>query len=181
MLSRFYRCFFVFDVPDRAGCVGIVERPVRIQWTGRKPRDLCALSGEVSIKFGGQQASGKARDLKRDGEKLTFTADLAGAVVHFVTMIGPTKLRGTFEAFEKEKRTVVGAFCASRAGSPACGDADIPAIPNLPTATQRADETFDTSVAQPAYRSNGPRVLFDEAHKNFHRSTKDSSETTVTS
>ncbi len=33
---------------------------------------------------------------------------------------------------------------------------------------QAADPNFDTSVARPAYSSQGPRVLFDEAHNNFH-------------
>lgn len=33
---------------------------------------------------------------------------------------------------------------------------------------QYADEDFDTRVARPAYAGNGPRVLFDEAHRNIH-------------
>lgn len=33
---------------------------------------------------------------------------------------------------------------------------------------QVADPSFDASVARPAYPSPGPRVLFDEAHYNFH-------------
>lgn len=36
---------------------------------------------------------------------------------------------------------------------------------------QRADSDFDTSVARPAYSANGPKVLFDEAHNNVHKST----------
>lgn len=36
------------------------------------------------------------------------------------------------------------------------------------TAQQIADPNFDTKVANPAYKKNGPKVLFDEAHKNFH-------------
>src|SRR5262245_28964499 len=34
--------------------------------------------------------------------------------------------------------------------------------------TQRADPDFDTKVARPAYSATHPRVLFDEAHHNFH-------------
>ena len=37
-------------------------------------------------------------------------------------------------------------------------------------AQQLADPEFNTSVANPAYTKNGPRVLFDEAHHNFHTS-----------
>ena len=35
-------------------------------------------------------------------------------------------------------------------------------------AQQQADPEFDTSVAHPAYKKDGPRVMFDEAHHNFH-------------
>ncbi|HXI74173.1 MAG TPA: hypothetical protein VNG94_01215 [Pyrinomonadaceae bacterium] len=35
-------------------------------------------------------------------------------------------------------------------------------------AQQVADPNFDARVAHPAYSKNGPKVLFDEAHKNFH-------------
>src|SRR5712691_5298278 len=33
---------------------------------------------------------------------------------------------------------------------------------------QMADPNFDAKVAHPAYAKNGPKVLFDEAHNNFH-------------
>src|SRR5689334_9752885 len=33
---------------------------------------------------------------------------------------------------------------------------------------QVADPNFDAKVAHPAYPKNGPKVLFDEAHNNFH-------------
>jgi hypothetical protein len=39
-------------------------------------------------------------------------------------------------------------------------------IPAL--AQQQADPEFNTSVANPAYKKEGPRVMFDEAHHNFH-------------
>jgi len=35
-------------------------------------------------------------------------------------------------------------------------------------AQQVADPNFDAKVAKPAYSKNGPKVLFDEAHNNFH-------------
>lgn len=35
-------------------------------------------------------------------------------------------------------------------------------------AQQLADPEFNTAVENPAYSRNGPRVLFDEAHHNFH-------------
>ncbi len=39
------------------------------------------------------------------------------------------------------------------------------------TAQQMADPEFNTSVEHPAYTKNLPRVLFDEAHNNFHTTT----------
>ena len=33
---------------------------------------------------------------------------------------------------------------------------------------QRPDPEFNTSVENPAYKRDGPRVMFDEAHHNFH-------------
>jgi len=36
---------------------------------------------------------------------------------------------------------------------------------------QQADPTFDAGVAHPAYTTSHPKVLFDEAHFNFHTST----------
>ncbi|HET6891142.1 MAG TPA: DUF4350 domain-containing protein [Pyrinomonadaceae bacterium] len=38
-------------------------------------------------------------------------------------------------------------------------------------AQQIADPEFDIHVAKPAYTKNYPRVLFDEAHNNFHTTT----------
>jgi hypothetical protein len=38
----------------------------------------------------------------------------------------------------------------------------------LSHAQQIADPEFKPTVAHPAYSKNGPRVLFDEAHNNFH-------------
>jgi hypothetical protein len=38
-------------------------------------------------------------------------------------------------------------------------------------AQQVADSTFDVRVAKPAYTTSHPRVLFDEAHRNFHTTT----------
>ena len=36
----------------------------------------------------------------------------------------------------------------------------------------KVDANFDTRVAAPAYAERGPRVLFDEAHHNWHRARK---------
>jgi hypothetical protein len=43
--------------------------------------------------------------------------------------------------------------------------------PALARAQQVPDTTFDTKVARPAFTTRHPRILFDEAHHNFHTST----------
>ena len=35
-------------------------------------------------------------------------------------------------------------------------------------AQQQPDPEFNTTVENPAYKKEGPRVMFDEAHHNFH-------------
>jgi hypothetical protein len=128
-------------------------------------------SGEITLKFGGRQAKAAIRDNKLESGNLTFASDLAGSDARFTATIRGTRMLGTFEVFENKARTVVGAFCMAKTGTPPCTDGDIPPIPNVQTATQRADESYDTSVKEPAYKSKGPEVLFDEAHKNFHKTT----------
>src|SRR5918994_4274356 len=41
-------------------------------------------------------------------------------------------------------------------------------LPTPAFAQQHPDPEFNTSVENPAYKKEGPRVMFDEAHHNFH-------------
>ena len=41
----------------------------------------------------------------------------------------------------------------------------------LAAGQQIPDPEFNTTVAQPAYKKSYPRVVFDEAHNNFHTTT----------
>lgn len=45
------------------------------------------------------------------------------------------------------------------------------ALPSSANAQQRPDPEFNTTIEQPAFTKNFPRVLFDEAHNNFHTTT----------
>jgi hypothetical protein len=45
------------------------------------------------------------------------------------------------------------------------------ATPSHFLSQQQSDPTFDARVANPAYTSSHPKVLFDEAHNNFHTAT----------
>lgn len=44
-------------------------------------------------------------------------------------------------------------------------------LSQIATAQQRPDPDFNVAVEKPAYTKNYPRVLFDEAHNNFHTTT----------
>ena len=44
-------------------------------------------------------------------------------------------------------------------------------LPQIAAGQQSADPEFNTTVERPAYTKNYPRVLFDEAHNNFHTTT----------
>ncbi len=44
-------------------------------------------------------------------------------------------------------------------------------VGSLASGQQVADTKFDTKVAKPAYTATHPKVLFDEAHANFHTTT----------
>lgn len=48
------------------------------------------------------------------------------------------------------------------------GVAAMVSIATLSPGQRVADPDFNTRVTQPAYTSDGPRVLFDEAHHNIH-------------
>lgn len=41
-------------------------------------------------------------------------------------------------------------------------------LASVAVAQQMPDPEFNTSVENPAYKREGPRVMFDEAHQNFH-------------
>jgi hypothetical protein len=41
-------------------------------------------------------------------------------------------------------------------------------LTSVAAAQQQPDPEFNTSVEHPAYKKEGPRVMFDEAHHNFH-------------
>ena len=44
-------------------------------------------------------------------------------------------------------------------------------ISHFVAAQHLADPEFNATVAKPAYQKSGPRVMFDEAHFNYHTMT----------
>lgn len=66
---------------------------------------------------------------------------------------------GTFEIFQEAKNTRGGVFTLVRVGQ-------MPALQQA--GGQMADPDFNAKVERPGYKKSGPKVLFDEAHNNFH-------------
>ena len=128
-------------------------------------------NGEATIRFEGREAKAKMTALSVAADKVSFSSELGGAVVKFAGDLRLPKLIGTIEILERGLRSANGVYCVSNSASIKCSDADLPPIPKIQLNIQRADDSFDASVKNPAYKSKHPKVLFDEAHQNFHKTT----------
>jgi hypothetical protein len=107
----------------------------------------------------GQEITPPVKDLRIDDADISFIAERPRNVVKFSGKFAADKLDGTIEAWEGEQKIRSGTFALTFGGA-------MPA--QQPATGQMADPNFDARVEKPAYKSKGPRVLFDEAHNNFH-------------
>jgi hypothetical protein len=110
----------------------------------------------------GQEITPPVKDLRINDADISFTAERAQNVVKFSGKFAADKLDGTIEVFQGDRKIRSGTFAMTFGGA-------MPAQ-QAPTG-QMADPNFDAHVAKPAYKSKGPKVLFDEAHHNFHTAT----------
>lgn len=116
--------------------------------------------GDLKLRIGGQEIAPAIEELKIDGEQISFTASIDRTRIKFAGKIAGDKLDGTLEAFQESRKVSEGTFTLTRGGQ----------MPPLQQqgGVQTADADFDASVPKPAYSKQGPKVLFDEAHNNFH-------------
>ncbi|HEX7774327.1 MAG TPA: hypothetical protein VF435_18015 [Pyrinomonadaceae bacterium] len=122
-----------------------------------------AWKGTLKLRVGGQEVAPVIEELKIDGEQISFTAAIDQTRIKFAGKIAADKLDGTLEAFQAERKVSEGSFTLTRGGQ-------MPSLQQL-GGVQMADADFDASVSKPAYSENGPKILFDEAHNNFHTAT----------
>ncbi len=108
----------------------------------------------------GQEISPTVQDLALKGADISFTAQRPRNLVKFVGKFAGDKLEGTIEVYQEGNKIRSGTFALAFG-------ATMPAQQQT-AGGQLADPEFDASVSRPAYRKGGPRVLFDEAHNNFH-------------
>lgn len=130
---------------------------------------------EAKFDVQGREFVDPVRDFKASDKDISFVVNIGGADVRFVGKLDGDKLGGTLEAFERNAKIAGGTWSLTRQpeSSPAKGltgkwsgtfSAQI-------IGEQASDPNFKTAVANPAYPKNHPRILFDEAHNNFHTTT----------
>src|SRR6266545_1187982 len=119
----------------------------------------------MKIRLGGQEINPVAHDLKIAGADISFAADMGRNLLKLSGKFAGDTLNGTIEVFQGDKKVGNATFALTFGGQ-------MPALQQQQGGGQMADQNFDAKVANPAYKSSGknigPKVLFDEAHNNFH-------------
>jgi len=117
----------------------------------------------MKIRLEGQELAPTVRDLKMNRAEISYVFDLDRNLVKLSGKFAGDTLKGTVEAFQGDRKVGGGTFALTFGGK----------MPPLqPQAGgQMADPDFNTRVERPGYKKNGPKVLFDEAHNNFHTAT----------
>jgi hypothetical protein len=155
--------------------------PGALDWTGRwaGAMDSDRGKGGMAVTFTRDGTTGwkadfklrpDGRDLpttveavKIDGDRFTLTAKAGDIRVELTGKRQGDRLAGNLTGWKNERKGVEGTFALQRGG-------EMPAAarPTGGGSGQRADPSFDPRVANPAYAKDGPKVMFDEAHHNFH-------------
>jgi len=123
-------------------------------------RDGSAWKATAKVRLEGQEIAPPVEQLKINGADISFAVELDRNLVKFNGKIDGDKLNGSLEALQGERKIGDGTFALTRGGQ-------MPAL-QRPGGGQIADPDFDAKVARPAYAKSGPKLLFDEAHNNFH-------------
>lgn len=140
-----------------AGAMATDAGPGGLEITLRRDGNLWKAGMKLRIE--GQEIAAAVKELRVNDAEISFAADLDRSLVRFKGKFDGDKLSGAVEAFQGERKVGQGTFSLTRGGQ----------MPPLQRAQgQMADPDFDAKVAHPAYPKKGPKVLFDEAHNNFH-------------
>lgn len=147
-------------------------------WAGamNRPAGLAGLELVLARDGEGWKATAKLRvpngdltptveDVKIVGADISFSWKVVnGMVTQFKGKFEGDKLNGTFESSRGETKVGEGTIALVRGGQMAT----VQPAQGAQGGGQLADPNFDAKVVKPAYSKNGPKVLFDEAHNNFH-------------
>ena len=102
--------------------------------------------------------------LQINNGEISFTAQRPRNLVALAGKFAGDKISGTVEVFQDGRKIRSGTFALTFGGS-------MPVATRPQTGGQMADPDFNAKVDKPAYKKSGPKVLFDEAHNNFHTAT----------
>ncbi|MFN2491809.1 MAG: hypothetical protein ABR501_02880 [Pyrinomonadaceae bacterium] len=118
-------------------------------------------TGTMKFRLEEQETAPAVDDLKIDGDNISFSATLGPNLLRFAGKFTGDNLNGTVEAFRSDQKIGGGTFTLTRGGQ-------MPALQQPQGGGQMADPNFKATVEKPAYKKSGPKILFDEAHNNFH-------------
>jgi hypothetical protein len=120
----------------------------------------------MKIRLGGQEITPTVHDLRIDGAELSYAADMGSNLLKVAGKFAGDTLNGTIQVFRGDKKIGDATFALTFGGQ-------MPALQQQQGGGQMADPNFNVKVAKPAYKNRGygPKVLFDEAHNNFHTAT----------
>lgn len=142
-----------------AGAMATTVGPGGLEITLRRDGEGWKASAKVRIE--GDEVAPPVEQLTVAGGNISFALTLDRTLVKFDGKVEGEKLNGSLTAFAGERKIGDGTFTLTRGGQ-------MPAV-QPQQGGQVADPNFDTKIASPAYpKKKHPRVLFDEAHNNFH-------------
>jgi len=120
----------------------------------------------LKIRLGGQEITPTVHDLKIDGAELSCAADMGSNLLKVDGKFAGDTLNGTIQVFRGDRKVGDATFALTFGGQ-------MPALQQQQSGGQMADPNFNAKVEKPAYKNSGhrPKVLFDEAHNNFHTAT----------
>ena len=124
-------------------------------------RDGANWKATMKMRLPGGEATPTVEGLKIVGNEISFGTMINGTLLKITGKFDGDKLIGSTEAFRGDTKVGGGTLALTRGGQ-------MPAVQPAQGGGQMADPNFDARVAKPAYSRNGPKVLFDEAHNNFH-------------
>jgi hypothetical protein len=122
----------------------------------------------MKIRLGGQEITPTVHDPKIAGAEISCTADMGRNLLKVDGKFAGDTLNGTIEVFQGDRKVGNATFALAFGGQ-------MPPLQQQQGGGQVADPNFNARVEKPAYKNSGkqsgPKVLFDEAHNNFHTTT----------
>ena len=115
----------------------------------------------LKFRIGGQEILPVVDTITIDNDKISFSAASGRSIFKVAGNFAGDTLKGTIEVFQQDKKVGTASFNLTAGG-------ELPPARPQGGGGQMADPNFDATVAHPAYSKDGPAVLFDEAHFNFH-------------